>query len=252
MERIPKGLFQRPVTILCLFLTLSCLTALTASALYRHRYAIWPPEAEWDESPRAVVLKTDPGCVEIDLNYIPTVRIWGDGHIVWVEGENGRRIVLDGYLTHEEMTQLITKLISAGLFRAHKVEDVCLGNYLSVGLLNASVRVRVDPEDTQLSEVYDFLRTGAGTAGIEIIPETGDLFAYPIEEVDINPEVEAKYSWPDDRFGYSLEEIYTHTKTEVSPEELRFAWEIVNSGLPVVMSNDEVYWIAVVIPEMLP
>ena len=103
----------------------------------------------------------------------------------------------------------------------------------------------------QVLGIIELLKSGMGTEGIEFIPTTGKLLAIPMENVGYPKDTEAHYKWPEDHFSYGLEEIYTddsHTETQISAEELAFAWKIVNSPSPLVESRGKVYWIAVVVP----
>src|SRR4030066_1536654 len=94
------------ITILAILLLIGI-----SSLLYR--LFIWQPEAIWDESPDKIIVWSDPGAMHIDINYIPHIQIWGDGHIIWVEyNTEGERTIWEGYLTQPEMKQLINRLIS--------------------------------------------------------------------------------------------------------------------------------------------
>ena len=74
-------------------------------------------------------------------------------------------------------------------------------------------------------------------------------YAYPVEETGLPADTEASYVWPDQKFGYSLEELYPQNNgRNISGEEIRFAWEIVNSPNSVVASNGKVFWIGIEVP----
>jgi hypothetical protein len=218
-----------------------------------YRLFIWQPEAIWDESPDKIIIRSDPGCIEMDIDYIPTVQIWGDGRIVWTEYNiAGERTVWEGYLTHAELKQLVDQFISIDFFRFwNGYNEMCLGKFLTVELsTTTSVRRRMNSEITHFFEIYNFLTTGAGTFGEVIIPEQGYLYVYPVEETGLPADTEASYIWPDNEFGYSLQELHDQMGNgkSISGEEIRFAWEIVNSPISVVESNGKVFWIGIIVP----
>lgn len=220
-------------------------------SIFIYRAYFWLPVEKWNESPNKVIVWSDPGCMHIDINYIPTVQVWGDGRIIWIEhNSEGRRIVWEGHITHTEMTQIVNGLINMGFFRfGFGNEKYCVGEFLTVELSSVLSRHRVNPENMKLSEMYSFLKTGAGVISKEFMPETGLLYAYPIEDVGLPADTETEYHWPDDKFGYNLEEVHTQNNGEnITGEELQFAWEVVNSKISVVKSNDKMYWIAVEVP----
>jgi hypothetical protein len=222
-------------------------------------YVFLPPRlrAEWDTSPEVSIIKV--GYVgEVDYNYIPAAQVWGDGHIIWVEYDSkGNRRVLEGSLSKDELAQLIDKLIDADFFKGYRRFDWRLlsGEYLSLRLSNVWHQVAIDPtggySNSAVLDLVEFLKSGAGTTGTDLIPVQGILHAYPLEQVSLPNDLEASYQWPDERFGYGLESVYLkkpHNEIPIAGEELAFAWEVVNSPSPLVESEGEVYWIGVVIP----
>ncbi len=226
------------------------LLAIVAGALYL--FLPLKVAAEWDVSPETCVI-TVGYLGEIDYNYIPDVRIWGDGRIVWVEYDTkGNRKVLQGYLSQDETTELVNRLIDAGFFNKYRRLNWRIpefGSYISVNLTNVQHQVVTDPlsgyNNEQVLGLTDFLQSGAGVTGTEFIPTTGRLVASPLEKVGFPQDSKANYYWPDEQFGYSLGEGYNE---QITGEELKLAWEIVNSPTPLVESMGEVYWIALIIP----
>jgi hypothetical protein len=235
--RIRSKLFIAPILILFLI----CISTLI------YRVYFWSPEAKWDESQNKVFIWSDPGAMHIDIGYIPSVQVWGDGHIIWVvHNTEGKRTVWEGYIPHNEMVQLINKLISLGFFR-FGFEKYSVGEFLTVELTSDSGTKEVGNNQT-FSEVYSFLKTGAGVTGKEFTPTTGLLRATPIKDTDLPSATEVKYYWPDDKFGYNLEKIHLNDGENITGEELQFAWEVVNSKIPVIKSNGKVYWITIELP----
>ena len=222
-------------------------------------YLLVPPriEAEWDTSSDTRVIVV--GYLgEVDYNYIPDSQLWGDGHIIWVEYDNhDNRQVLEDYLPKEEIAKLINQLIEADFFRGYRRFNwgfLGFGKYVGVSLSNVHHQVVVAPseyDNEQVLELVDFLKSGAGVEGTAFVPTVGTLLAYPLKTTGFPQDAEASYQWPDDEFGYALEEVYAnkpHNERQIAGEELEFAWEIVNSPAPLVESIGKVYWIAVVIP----
>ena len=82
-----------------------------------------PPVIEWDPSPEAVIIeaanpiKQYHPSLSPDLirNYIPEGRVFGDGRIIWaVYAEDGSRTVFEGYLTRNQMTDLLQDFVPYG------------------------------------------------------------------------------------------------------------------------------------------
>ena len=214
---------------------------------------LMPPQASWDTSPETLIIAVK-YYGEVDYNYIPFAQIWGNGHVIWVEHTStGTRQVLEGYLSHEVMTDLVYKIIDLGFFNGYRIPNIDLftGDYLEVNLSGARHEGEIDAKNKALSEVVGFLRSGAGVKGTEFLPTSARLLAYPVEEVGIPASTIAHYQWPSEKYGHDLESVYTHkpyNEINIYGDELVFAWEIVNSSNPVVESNGKKYWIAVIIP----
>jgi hypothetical protein len=237
-----------------LLIAILVILLLTGISSIVYRLFIWQPEAIWDESPDKIIIRSDPGCMHISIGDIPAVQIWGDGRIVWTEYNiAGERTVWEGYLTQSEMRQLINQIINIDYFRFWFIDnEYCAGKFLTVELSTISSRKGVTAENTQFTEFYDFLTTGAGVVGEEFVPTQGLLYAYPVEETSLPADTETSYIWPDDKFGYSLQELYDQNNNgkSINGEEIRFAWEIVNSPISVVESNGKVFWIGIIVPEI--
>lgn len=216
------------------------------------------PQADWDKSPDALVITEERPFAELDYNYIPDFQVWGDGYIVWVEHtSDGKRKVLEGYLTEKQMERLINRFIQADFFKLYRRlyrKDYALP-HIRITLLNESYSELMEADDKPIHDLVNFVRNGAGVAGKDYIPAIGRLIVCPIEKTSLPADTKPKYQWPDEKFGYDLEMISTrrpHNEIEITGEELLFAWEIVNSPQPVVESNGKVFWIAIMIPKVSP
>jgi hypothetical protein len=236
--------------------TLTAFIFLIASTILLFLLLPPKPKADWDFSSEARII-TVGYRGEVDYNYIPDVQVWGDGHIVWViHDPNGNRRVLEGYLSQEKMKDLINQFIDADFFEGYRRFDwdTDFGQYISINLSNISHEItEADDINNSIDRLVGFLKSGAGVKGTNLIPTNGKLIVYKYREVELPDDIEVKYKWPDDKFEYGLESIHSkkpHNEIQISGEELEFAWEIVNTSSPLVESNGEVYWIAVVIPKV--
>jgi hypothetical protein len=218
-------------------------------------FYFWSPAPEWDKSPQTHIITIGKLWSEIDYSYIPDVQIWGDGYIVWVEySSDETRKVLEGRLTQQEMTSLIQKLIGLDFFKIYRngkdYEDFA-DVFITANLIGGSRSDGLDPKNKQLYDFAIYLKKGAGTIGTELIPTVGTFLAMPIEKEKpwLPANTKAHYHWPDDKFGYSLDTLEDDEK-EIIGDELKFAWEVVNSPLPTVESQGKVYWVAVMLPKV--
>lgn len=223
-------------------------------------YLFVPPriKAEWNTSPGACIIEVDlSGEPERDYNYIPDARVWGDGRITWVEyNSDGKRRVLEGHLSKEEMARLINQFIEAGFFNGYRRFpdwDGEVGPFVVIELSNVYHMVVIggmsDYDNKSVLDLVAWLRSGAGTEGMTFTPIAGTLYVFPREDVAVPPDAHARFQWPDEEFGYGLEQVYeSGDNIDITGKELTFAWEIVSYPTPLVESGGHVYWIAVVVP----
>ena len=258
MKKVERDLFTRLMKKWYLSLFFIIILLLIASCLI---YLSFPPrlETKWNRSlDEKIVVLGFTG--EVDYNYIPDVQIWGDGHIIWVQHRfDGSRRVLEGYLSEREITNILMSIIDAGFFDEYSRFDwdVNAGHYLGVGLSNLYYRDTIDSfggdDNQRILDLVNFLKDGAGVSGDLFLPEKATLLVFPIEETEYHNDTKANYKWPTENFGYGLEAVYKnrqHGEIFITGEELEFAWEIVNSPKPLVVSDGKIYWIAVRIPQI--
>ncbi len=213
-------------------------------------FYFWSPAPEWDKSPQTHIITIGKLWSEIDYNYIPDVQIWGDGYIVWVEhSSDGNRKVLEGRLSQQEMTSLIQKLIGLDFFKIYRNGKDYADVSITASLIGGSHSEWLDPENKQLYDFAIYLKKGAGTSGTELVPTVGTFLVIPIEKLRLPANTKAHYHWPEDKFGYSLD-THKNDEIEIIGDELKFAWEVVNSPLPTVESEGKVYWVAVMLPKV--
>ncbi|MEA5078246.1 MAG: hypothetical protein VB013_06710 [Anaerolineaceae bacterium] len=203
------------------------------------------PKAIWDPSPQNLVISLDKVWEETDYSDIPAVQIWGDGKIVWVENlPEGSRKVFEGKIEPQEITSLLQKTIDLGFFKPTRKSKNYAGTYISVTLINGSHSEWVDPDNQQLMEIVNSLKTGAGSKGEPYVPTSGIIFAFPIEDTEHRNITKADFLWPSTLFGSSLEPMSDIKEgVEISGEKLAFAWQVVNSPAAAVESEGKVYWV---------
>ena len=208
----------------------------------------WSPEPRWDQSPDALIISVVPMYQEIDYNYIPDFRVWGDGRIVWVEHlAIGGRKVYEGYLSHDEMEQIIVDFIDADFFKGYELfnnKDYAF-DHLDINLLDVARSELIDRENEEVFALVNLLKQGAGVNVVQYSPERATLYAISLDETGLPKGLIPQYVWPDDQFGYTLSPELVR---EITSNDLLFAWEIVNSTHPIVESNSEYFWIAITIP----
>ena len=234
-------------------LTIAASLIAIASLYYFYAwFYLWSPSPEWVKSPQNRIITIGEVWTEVDYNYIPDVQIWGDGYIVWVEHlSDGNRKVFEGYLSQQETTSLIQKLIGLDFFKRNRKSKDYAGTFITVSLIGASRSEWLDPDNKQLYDFATYLKMGAGTTGKELIPTVGTFFAIPIEKTWLPSNTKANYYWPDDKFGYSLDTLASQSDgNNIFGDELKFAWEVVNSPIAAVESNGKVYWVAVKLPKV--
>jgi len=163
--------------------------------------------------------------------------------------------VLEGHLSKGEMAQLLNQFIEAGFFKGYRRFNWSgvLGPYVEIQLSNAHHTVVIGGassyDNKSVLDLVALVKSGAGTEGVTFTPTEGTLYAFHREEVDVPPDAEARFQWPDEEFGYGLEQVYESSgEIRITGKELTLAWEIVSYPIPLVESGGQVYWIAVVVP----
>lgn len=233
-----------PFSLLRVFAIAGCIWLLIFKYTNEH------PKAEWDTSPDNVVISFEPGIEEIDYGYIPDFRVWGDGHIVWVEHDSDyARKVLEGYLSQDNLKKLIEKFVDAGFFNWFEYGGSSISS-ISIQLLNRNQLNALDANN-ELSKLVDYLKSGAGVNRREFVPIIGYLYVFPITETEYANLNVTPYSWAVDKFEFTLEgfENKYPTGKEITGDELDLVWQIVNHS-SVVEANGKRYWIALRIPKI--
>lgn len=214
------------------------------------KYSSEHPKPAWNSSSDNVIISYEVGLAEIDMNYIPDFRVWGNGHIIWVERHfDSSRTVFEGYLSQGELKKLIEDFVNAGYFNWFEYGGTSTSN-IRIDLLNRS-QINALDANSKISQLVQYLQTGAGVEKREFVPTIGYLAFLPIEETSYKHlNIEPKYSWIESRFDFSPE---TFEKTvpdgKITGDQLGFFWEVVNHS-PFIEYNGKIYWIGLSIPKV--
>jgi hypothetical protein len=208
------------------------------------------PNPEWNTSPDALIISYELGPTEIPYGYIPSFRIWGDGHIVWaVYQADGTRKVLEGYLQHDQMEKLIKEFINAGYFYWFGGGGNSY-DYMSINLVDKEGIKLLDAND-EISKLVESIESGAGVEPKEFVPTIGFLHVFPIEETEYaHKNIKPAFSWPEDEFGFNLEDFDRFIPDgKLTGKKLNFVWQVVNRS-SFIESNGKVYLIGLEIPKI--
>jgi hypothetical protein len=211
------------------------------------------PEVDWDHSPDSPVITVTNCCGFVpDMvvrNYIPEAVLYGDGRVVWsIQDEQGRRHVLQGQLSEEQVDALLAGVIEAGFFTwdEHYTDPMA-----PTDLPSKCVSVNANGQSHQVCEYfqgapeafhafYAEMTSGAGTEGEAYIPTEGFLTAHPTPNPD-RPLEEGEFSeWNAELAGLSLEEVVAGQWVE--GDALLRAWDLVNAGPWLLVKDGESYY----------
>ena len=214
-----------------------------------YKYNRERPKAEWNTSPDNVVISSNV-FGEIDYGYIPDFRVWGDGRIVWVEHDQDfTRKVYEGYLSQNQLKEIIKQFVDAGYYKWFGNKNSSPVN-ISIGLLNSYKQNSFDV-DGKISQLVNYLESGAGVEAKEFIPTVGCLYVFPVKETEYKNTKSIPVQWPEnieETDFANFERTFPDGK-EITGDELDFVWQIVNHS-PFIKSNDKIYWIALGIPKI--
>ena len=227
------------------------------------------PQVAWDTSPQAQIVRLSdpirfPGIQPTHQdwrldNHIPEGTLYGDGRFLWVEylsGEHGiSRRVMQGYLSKDEMTGLLQRVVDAEFFtwrdnyagipQADGPPSTILDVRLST--MQKSVAVSGAPPKG-FAELVALIGSGAGASGQEYAPQRAYLSAYP----GYGDQGKQLPSWPARELGLALKDLSDRGGSYVEGPALEFAWRVVNAepALPLVEDQGEVYLITLLLPNL--
>lgn len=209
---------------LCLFL---------GWALAACRQGASGPKLEYQSDPTTLVIGTDSRTDPVGpmpgemCNYIPDLRVWGDGRVVYSHFQDGTRVVQAGSLDAVQIRSLLQTLAEAGFFQKSISENNPAGTYFSLVVNLKSGRF--SSTWSFPTDIYSALSDRVARMDIpDYTPDRALLISTPCSS-SYCPRVDALPEWPD-RFGFSL------TDAEhggwISGEALSFVWQAVNTTLP--------------------
>lgn len=176
---------------------------------------------------------------------IPEIHIWKDGRALWpIYNQDSQRYEFyETMLAQDEVTEVKSILANAGYWldtsQGHK--DVG-SSYRTIWTdflgQEKSVVVRNHKFVDMISALHKLLESSTHVK--EYIPESGYLFANPATYFSTG------YPWPDEsiRFSQLTDGIY------VDGQQLATAWDAVQSGDSIIVSNRAGYWYRLKIPEI--
>lgn len=232
------------------FSLLRVLTIVVCVSLLFFKYSSEHPKPEWNTSSNNVVVSYEVGITEIDVNYIPDFRVWGDGYVVWVEHHfDYSRTVFEGYLSQAELKELVEDFVNAGFFNWFEDRGTSTSS-IRIQLLNRSQINSLDAND-EISKWVQYLQSGAGVERKEFVPTVGYLVFLPIRETSYKySDIEPKYSWIESGFDFSPEDFEKIVPDgKITGLQLEFFWQVVNNS-PFIEYNGRVYWVGLSIPKI--
>ncbi len=217
------------------------------------------PAVAWNPDPGTLVLSASGCCGPVPAyvaeNYIPAVRVWGDGRLVWVErNSNGGRRVLTATLTPDQLTALLQPAVEAGFFGwqdAYGEPDRADGTAQCLTVALASVTKQVCEYYEGAPEAFHVLYTaaanGAGAAGAAYAPTQGYVTVYP-QTYSMPPTGDDYLLWPADSLGLALADNAGGQWLEGAA--LAFAWRVVTGDTwqPLVREGDQYFLLTLRIP----
>jgi hypothetical protein len=233
-----------PFSLLGVFIIVGCI------ALLFFEYSSEHPKPKWDTSPDNIVISYEIGVGEIDINYIPDFRVWGDGYVVWVENHfDYSRTVFEGYLSQDELKKLIGDFINAGFFSWFEYGGASSSS-ISIRLFDRNQINALDAND-EISQLVHYLQSGAGVERNEFVPTIGYLTLLPIEKTSYKySDIQPKYSWVDSKFDFSPENFKKIVPDEkITGDKLEFFWKVVNVS-PFIEYDEKIYWVGLSIPKI--
>lgn len=178
-----------------------------------------------------------------ECNHIPRLRIWGDGATVYSDIVDGRRRVLTGQTSPEQINAILQRLNALEYFT--NPPD---STFTSSGMgYRLGIRLESGSHDSfwsQPNEIYPAVFETFDPAILsEFSPEEGYLVVGPRLRQDMFPNAPI---WPD-RFGFRLSDEDSSGRT-LRGEPLDFLWQAINAQpapLTGVQDGDGIYAVAV-------
>jgi hypothetical protein len=216
------------------------------------------PAVEWNHSATAVIAELQiGGGMLYEPNPMPVSRLWGDGRLVWVNGDaSGQRRVRVANLTPDQVQKLLQAFVDAGFFGwkdsyspgvVYDAPSTCLR--VSLTTFSKSVCEMLSGAPARFHDLGALLAVeGAGLTGADYVPTRGYLRVKLVDlaQVQGNPPVT---TWPAATAGVSLEQIAASGGQWIEGNPLALARHAVNANPlnPVLQDGDRYYQAQVLI-----
>lgn len=194
---------------------------------------------------------------QVRLNYLPAAQIWGDGRILWTQiAPGGKRQVLEGQLTREQLGNLLNDALSQGFM---EWDERYIGPNAPTDLPSKCLTIQTAQHTRRVCEyyqgappafhtLYDAISGGAGVAGTPYAPVKAYLTA-SLSPPPLQDAATTALAWDANALGLSLAQAVAGIWLEEGPA-LQRAWEAVsgNAWQPLVKQDDEFYILTLQIP----
>jgi hypothetical protein len=183
-----------------------------------------------------------------ECNHIPRLRIWGDGRTIYSEIKDGKRQVLVGQSTPEQITEIVQKLDSLQYFTNPPDSSMNgAGSGYRIG-----IKLKKGSHDSFWSEpnvIYQALVETYNPSGLaDFQPAEGYLVVGPKLRKELFPSPPV---WSAD-YGFHLADADASDRT-VSGPTLDFLWQAINNQpepLTGIQDGDSIYAVAVFVKDI--
>jgi len=177
-------------------------------------------------------------------NYVPELRIWGDGRVVISEQLAGSRQVRIGHVDEATKQELLQILIRQGFFSWTPEYPNPAATGFKLQTILQSGKYGHAWNDPDPPEIYKQILVAIGVDRLNLfVPQNARLMATS----DTGPGMFGESSeWPA-RFGITLQGI-TGSGVEVSGDVLAFAWQMISEGRWLFKEGNTEYVIWLQVP----
>lgn len=210
----------------------------------------------YDDLPQAIFfyanIRTWPGGGQPDVpfcNHVPELRIWGDGRVVKKVWEGKTQVIWTGYISPDEMQEILAILNKHGFFGTPtgEINPAGTGFDIIVNLQTGSFQSTWQPSNHP--PVYQAIVSLITPKLSRFTPQQATLFATPYSGRFHLPDDVPQ--WPDD-FGFHLIDVPEDGQL-VRGEALEYLWQAVSQRpvLTVFQDGDNIYAVSLAIPDII-
>jgi hypothetical protein len=184
---------------------------------------------QFDTDPKSVIIQLDQKTWPLgdvpgqDCNYIPNLRIWGDGKVVYADFSGGNRRVLTGTISKDKIIEILKLLDKYGFFNSPQ-EEQSPSNITGYGILVNVNGHSFHSFSSEKNETYDTILSLIDVNSlIDFIPEKGFLVVGPyrgFSSIDTIPEWTSNIS-------FSLSEL-VGTGRWINGSIAEYVWNTIN------------------------